>query len=175
MKEVLVVVDMQVDFVSGSLGTKEAQEMIEDCAQFIKNYPHSILVTMDTHQENYLSSNEGKHLPVVHCVKGSPGWNLDPRIQEALHFKEYEVIEKGQFGSLELVKKLEDLAPEKISLIGICTDICVISNALILKAAFPEIEIEVLASFTSATSPKMKDESLELMKINQITIKEKQS
>lgn len=171
MKQVLVVVDMQVDFVTGSLGTKQAQDIIVDSCRFIQQFEGPIFVTMDTHTPKYLNTNEGRHLPVMHCIKNTVGWQLEKHIQKALEDKNYTIIEKGQFGSFDLVHQVVKERPDKISIIGICTDICVLNNALLLKTALPEIEIEVYADLTSATSVKMKDMSLELMHLNQIEIR----
>ena len=169
MKRCLVVVDMQVDFISGSLGTKEALEILR---HIIQQPYDEIYVTMDTHDEHYLSSHEGQQLPVVHCVKDSPGWQLETSIEKELKKKAFVRIEKGQFGSLDLVEALKKSQPDEVDIIGICTDICVVSNALLVKAALPEIIVRVYENATSATSPLMKQESLDVLKMNQVEIKE---
>ncbi|QRG87227.1 cysteine hydrolase family protein [Bulleidia sp. zg-1006] len=172
MKRCLVVVDMQVDFVTGSLGTKEAPEILKVAKRIIQEPYDEIYVTMDTHDNQYLSSNEGRHLPVFHCVKDSPGWQLEASIAEELNKKSFIKIEKRQFGSFELVEALKKSQPDEVDFIGICTDICVLSNAILVKTALSESTISVYENATSATSPLLKEKSLEVLKINQVEIKE---
>ena len=139
MKKILIVVDIQNDFVDGSLGTAEAQAMIGNAAKKIKDFDGDIFVTYDTHFDNYMSTKEGEKLPVPHCIKGTKGWELNPEIADALAGKDYTEVEKLTFGSVDLPilvkEKIGDQKAE-ITLIGLCTDICVVSNALILKANF---------------------------------------
>lgn len=148
MRKILVVVDMQKDFIDGSLGTKEAQDIVNPVIEKMKSYKKSdIYVTRDTHGDNYLETAEGKKLPVVHCVKGTEGWKLHPKI-EALADPSH-IIDKPTFGSLKLMEVLEQenqKEPLEIELVGLCTDICVVSNALLLKAAMPENTIRVDSS-----------------------------
>lgn len=168
---VLIVVDLQNDFVSGSLGTKEAQAIVPKLEEKIRNFPGRVFFTRDTHEEDYLETQEGKHLPVPHCVRNTSGWEIHPTL-EAL--RTTEAVDKETFGSRELVKVLEALqqeeAIESIELAGLCTDICVISNALLLKAFFPEIPIRVDASCSAGVSPESHARALEAMKVCQIEI-----
>ena len=131
MKKLLVVVDMQKDFIDGSLGTKEAVAIVQNVAAKIRAYQDAgqeVVFTYDTHSENYLDTQEGKKLPVVHCIKGTPGWELDEALQEF----EGKKFEKPTFGSTELGNWAKEQQFSGIELIGLCTDICVISNALLL-------------------------------------------
>ena len=172
MKKILVVVDMQNDFVDGALGTKEAQSIVKNVVEKIKSYD-DIFVTYDTHSENYMQTSEGKKLPVAHCIKGTDGWKLNSEIQQALSGKKYTEVEKITFGSVDLPKLISEYAEDEdfsVELVGLCTDICVVSNALILKANFPEKEITVDASCCAGVSPKTHNASLDTMRCCQINI-----
>ena len=177
MKRFLVVTDMQKDFVDGALGTPEAVAILEAAAGKIAAFEGEIFVTMDTHFENYLSTAEGKKLPVPHCIKGSDGWQLHGAIQKALEENKRAkvvIVEKNSFGSLELPEKLRQAAedePFSVELIGLCTDICVISNAILLKAHFPEQQILVDASCCAGVTPETHRAALDTMKMCQIEIK----
>lgn len=167
MKKVLVVVDIQNDFVDGALGTKEAQGIISAACEKIRNFEGDIFVTLDTHGENYMNTSEGKNLPIPHCIKGTDGWRLNSEIKKSLESKPYTLIEKPTFGS----KKLAELISEKyddshlsVELIGICTDICVISNALTIKAHNPECSITVDSSCCAGVTPEAHEAALEVMK-----------
>lgn len=174
--KVLVVVDMQNDFINGALGTKEAEAVVPGVVEKIREFDGKIIATRDTHGEDYLESEEGKHLPVVHCVKGTEGWEIRREVEEALRAKSgYRVIDKSAFGSVELgecVKKLDETeeSVEEITLIGLCTDICVISNALLLKAYLPEVPVRVEASCCAGVTPQSHEQALEAMKMCQIEI-----
>lgn len=173
MKQILIVVDMQNDFISGSLGTKEAQGIVEAATEKIKNFNGDIFVTYDTHFENYMDTSEGKNLPVPHCIKGTKGWELNERIEEVLSEKKCQRIEKLTFGSVklpQLINKLYGNEKIEIELIGLCTDICVVSNALILKANFPENLIKVDASCCAGVTPDTHNFALDTMKMCQIVI-----
>lgn len=175
--KVLVVIDMQNDFITGSLGTKEAQQIVSRVAEKIKTFSGLVLYTQDTHQQDYLNTQEGKWLPVEHCIKGTKGWRLAPEI-EAL--PQEAPIEKPTFGSISLAQTLQsrqgDSGPlERITLVGVCTDICVISNALLLKAFFPEVPICVDASCCAGVTPESHQRALEAMKACQITIEGEES
>lgn len=173
MKNILVVVDMQKDFIDGSLGSKEAQNITANAAEKIRTHNGDIFVTFDTHFDNYLETAEGKKLPVKHCIKGTPGWELDSRISDALKTKKYTAVEKLTFGSTNLPKLIEEICGDeekKITLIGLCTDICVISNALILKAHFPESEISVYENCCAGVTPELHQSALAAMKSCQINI-----
>ena len=171
MRNILIVVDMQNDFIDGSLGTKEAQGIVTSVAEKIRNFEGDIYGTLDTHEEDYLSTQEGKNLPVVHCVKGTEGWELNPSVAELI---DEPAIEKPTFGSVRLGEVLAALsrkAPvEDITLIGLCTDICVISNAMIAKAYLPEVPVIVDASCCAGVTPASHNNALEAMKVCQIQV-----
>ena len=174
--KVLVAVDMQNDFINGALGTKEAEQIVPGVVEKIREFDGTVIATRDTHGENYLESEEGKHLPVVHCVEGTEGWQISREVEEALRAKpEYFIIDKPTFGSVELgeyVKKLDETEGpvEEIILIGLCTDICVISNALLLKAYLPEVPVLVEASCCAGVTPQSHSQALEAMKMCQVEI-----
>lgn len=173
MKHFLVVVDIQNDFVDGSLGTAQAEKIIDSCVVKIKNFDGEIFVTFDTHTDDYMSSAEGKKLPVVHCVKGTDGWKLNSKIEQALTHKRYTSVEKITFGSVDLPKLIKDAAGDSdfdITLIGLCTDICVVSNALILKAYFSDKEIYVDSNCCAGVTPQSHNDALSVMRSCQINI-----
>ena len=173
MKKFLVIVDMQKDFVDGSLGSKEAQAMIPAAVKKIKGFKGEIFVTLDTHSKNYLETAEGKKLPVVHCVKGTDGWQLDENIKAALGKKEYTPVEKGTFGSVKLPKLIKNAAgdePFSVEFIGLCTDICVVSNVLLVKASFPEAPISVDSACCAGVTPEKHEAALETMRSCQIDV-----
>ena len=173
MKHFLVVVDIQNDFVDAALGTSEAVSIIPAASQKIKNFGGEIFVTFDTHFENYLETNEGKNLPVKHCIKGTKGWDLNPEIEKALSGKKYTAVEKLTFGSTELPRLIEAAANGEdfdVTLIGLCTDICVVSNALILKANFPEKEIIVDKSCCAGVTVDSHNAALLTMQMCQIKV-----
>ena len=174
MKKFLIVVDMQKDFIDGALGTKEAQAMVENALEKILSFDGEIIATMDTHSENYLSTAEGKKLPVPHCIAESDGWQLDVRIEEALKRRGYATLEKPGFGSTELPQLVRRMAGDEadisIEMIGLCTDICVVSNALLLKAAMPEVKISVDASCCAGVTLEKHLAALETMRSCQINV-----
>lgn len=169
MKKILIVVDMQNDFIDGALGTKEAVAILPAAVKKIKEWEGDIFVTLDTHFENYMNTGEGKKLPVPHCIKGSEGWKLNKDIASALEGRRYTVVEKNTFGSKDLPgligKSGTDFSAE---LIGLCTDICVISNALLLKAFYPENEITVDLSCCAGVSKERHDAAAEILNSCQI-------
>lgn len=170
MKKLLVVVDMQKDFIDGSLGTKEAQLIVPNVAEKIRQYQEngdSVAFTLDTHTENYAQTQEGSRLPVVHCVKNTPGWELD----ESLRQFAGKTFEKPSFGSRTLAEWAEKEQFAGIELVGVCTDICVISNALLLKAYLPEARITVDSSCCAGVTPESHRNALEAMRMCQIDIK----
>ena len=175
MKKVLIAIDLQNDFIDEALGTKEAVDIVEACVQKIRSYQGDfVFATMDTHAENYLETVEGKHLPIVHCVKSTHGWQLNDRIQEALQEVDATIIEKPTFGSEQLVKEIKKLAetePLEIEIIGLCTDICVVSNALLLKAALYETPIYVDPSCCAGVTPESHQAALTTMKMCQIDLR----
>lgn len=168
MKRTLIVIDMQNDFIDGTLGTPEAQEIVLRADEIIEDYASRgdrIIYTRDTHEENYLSTSEGKKLPVVHCVRGTHGW----QIADGLYREGCEIIDKPSFGWTKWTDSFDE-APEALLLIGLCTDICVVSNALILKAAFPNAEITVDASACAGVTPATHTAALQTMKMCQINV-----
>ena len=175
MKKILIVVDMQKDFVDGALGTKEAQGILDNVVEKIQNHDGDIIVTYDTHFENYMETLEGENLPVPHCIKGTDGWQLDGKVQSALQNKEYKAIEKLTFGSTELPEYIKANYNQKdieIELIGLCTDICVVSNALLLKANFLETKISVDAACCAGVTVDSHNAALTTMKMCQINVKD---
>ncbi len=174
MKKFLVVVDMQNDFIDGALGTSEAVSTIDNAVKKIKDFDGEIFLTLDTHYDDYLQTSEGKKLPIKHCIKGTDGWKLNNKIISALNGKKYVTVEKSTFGSTELPTLIQKAACNEnftIELIGLCTDICVVSNALILKAAFYENEISVDSHCCAGVTPKTHNSALDTMKMCQINIK----
>lgn len=174
-KRFLIVVDMQKDFIDGSLGTAEAQAIVPAAAERIRAARKAgeiVIATLDTHGENYLETPEGKKLPVVHCVKGTAGWRLDPQIEDALG--DSPRLEKPTFGSVRLPELIREAVEEadglSIELIGLCTDICVVSNALLLKAHFPEAAIAVRAGCCAGVTPALHAAALQTMRSCQIDI-----
>ena len=172
MGKVLVVVDMQKDFVDGALGSKEAVEIVDNVVNKINEFEGTIFVTYDTHPDNYMETREGKYLPVPHCIKDTDGWKLNDKVQKALEGKEYKEIYKPTFGSTKLTEEFTDCEENKVevTLIGLCTDICVISNALLLKATYPEMDITVDANCCAGVTPKKHEAALEVMRSCQINI-----
>ena len=172
MKKVLVVVDMQNDFVDGALGSAEAQAIVHNVCKKIEEFQGDLYVTFDTHYENYMQTLEGKKLPVPHCIEGSEGHALHPQVAAALAGKAYTPIIKKTFGSFEIAEKLQQTAAEEmeIELVGLCTDICVISNALILRAAFPNTLIRVDQNCCAGVSEQTHEAALSTMRCYQIDI-----
>lgn len=173
MKHFLIVVDMQNDFVDGALGTAEAVAIVPNAVQKIKDFDGEIFATLDTHFENYMQTAEGKKLPVPHCIKGTEGWQLNEEIAKALDEKGYTAVEKKTFGSVDLPALIENAADGDdfdVTLIGLCTDICVISNTLLLKAHFPEAAIAVDEACCAGVTPQAHDAAITAMKSCQIDI-----
>ncbi|HCA05307.1 MAG TPA: amidase [Ruminococcaceae bacterium] len=173
MKRFLVVVDMQNDFVDGALGSSEAAAIVPAAAKKISSFDGEIFVTLDTHFDNYSQTAEGKKLPVPHCVKNTAGHELNADIQNALSGKNYTCVEKHTFGSVDLpvmIKRAASGEAFELELIGLCTDICVVSNALLLKAHFPEEKITVDASCCAGVTPEKHLAALETMQSCQIDI-----
>ncbi len=174
MKKILVVIDMQNDFIDGALGTKEAEAIVDNVIAKIGEYPADcIYATRDTHQKNYLETMEGKKLPVVHCVEGTKGWELNERVEKALAGA--VIMNKPSFGSPELADMLaaeaagqEDM---EIEMVGICTDICVVSNAILLKARLPEVNLVVDAACCAGVTPETHNAALQVMQMCQVEIR----
>ena len=172
MRKILVVVDMQKDFVDGALGSKEAVAIVDNVVNKINEFDGEIIVTYDTHQNNYMKTREGKYLPVPHCIKGTDGWKIDAKVQDALDSKLHNVIHKPTFGSTKLVEMLDGYNQfnTEVTLIGLCTDICVVSNAMLLKANYPEMDIIVDASCCAGVTPESHSAALTTMKMCQINV-----
>lgn len=169
--KILVVVDMQNDFISGALGSDAAQSIVEPVVDKIKNFDGKIIFTRDTHTKDYMQTQEGRKLPVPHCIKDTHGWQIDSRIPV---FSDSVIFDKVTFGSVELSEYLSKLNEketiEQIELVGLCTDICVISNAFLIKAALPECEITVDASLCRGVSEQSHKNALDAMRICQINV-----
>lgn len=169
MKKLLIVVDMQNDFVDGSLGTKEAEGIVAHVKAKVEQYQEqgdTVIFTRDTHTEAYLDTQEGKKLPVVHCVKGTKGWEIIDCLQSYVQ----TVFDKPTFGSVQLAHVVARGGYEQIELVGLCTDICVVSNALLLKAALPEIQICVDSACCAGVTPASHEAALTTMKMCQIEV-----
>ena len=171
MKQFLIVVDMQKDFIDGSLGTPEAVAILPKVAEKVRSFEGEIIFTRDTHETDYMSTLEGKNLPVPHCIRGTAGWEIAP---ELTAIRNGTVIDKPTFGSVELGKLLvaanTEEPIEKVTLVGLCTDICVLSNALLIKAHLPEVEVAVDASCCAGVTPESHLTALAAMKMCQIAI-----
>ena len=172
MRKILIVIDMQNDFIDAALGTKEAQAIVGAVMEKIRSYPaEDVIATMDTHGENYMQTQEGKYLPVPHCIRGSEGWQIRPEIAELLTGA--GIYEKPTFGSTALAADLKALSEKEeieLELVGLCTDICVVSNALLLKACMPEVKITVDASCCAGVTPAKHLAALETMRSCQIQV-----
>lgn len=171
----LIVVDMQKDFIDGSLGTAEAVEIVPKVVSKAKNFEGEVIFTLDTHSDNYMSTQEGRLLPVMHCVEGEEGWRLDEHLEELCKEKKCKTYYKGTFGSESLANDLrmihQESPIEEIELCGLCTDICVVSNALLLKAYLPEVSITVDATCCAGVTTRSHVSALEVMKMCQIIVK----
>ena len=176
MARYLIVVDMQKDFIDGSLGTAEATAIVEPVNQLVAGWEGLVIFTRDTHHENYMETQEGRNLPVPHCIYGTDGWQLEPGLQRQCDARKSRVFDKPTFGSMDLSvylsEKYAEDAIDEIVLVGLCTDICVISNAMILKATFPEVPISVDASCCAGVTTESHRTALEAMKAVQIEVKE---
>ncbi len=179
MKKILIVIDMQNDFIDGALGTKEAVSIVPNVVRKIQAYREleeaCILATRDTHKENYMETQEGQYLPVPHCIKGTKGWEIRPEILEAMGVSAEDpcIYNKPTFGSRKLAKAIRRMSKEEeieIELVGLCTDICVVSNALMLKAFMPEVKISVDSACCAGVTPKKHEAALETMRSCQIQV-----
>lgn len=168
MSKILIVVDMQNDFIDGALGTKEAAAIVPYVKDVIESFDGKVYFTRDTHFENYMETQEGANLPVPHCIKGTDGWQIRAEL-DAL--RRTEAIDKLTFGSSALVDVLKaEKDIESITFVGLCTDICVISNAMVVKAFFPEVPLIVDAKGCAGVSSESHQRALEAMKVCQIKI-----
>lgn len=168
--KVLCVIDMQNDFIDGALGTKEAEAIVDSVSAKIGEYRRNgdkVIFTRDTHYDNYMSTQEGRNLPVPHCIEGSDGWQISPKLSVG----DSTVIDKPSFGLLELGEYIASLSDvEEVELVGLCTDICVISNAMIIKAKLPEVRVSVDSGCCAGVTPDSHGNALEAMKMCQIEI-----
>lgn len=172
VRKILIVIDMQNDFIDGSLGTKEAEGIVGAVKEKIRSYSiENVIATMDTHEKEYLSTQEGQNLPVEHCIRETKGWEIREDIAGLL--KGAKIYEKPTFGSVKLaedIKKIAENEEIELEIIGLCTDICVVSNALLLKAAVPEVKISVDSSCCAGVTPESHAAALQTMKACQIAI-----
>lgn len=167
MKKALIVIDMQNDFVNGSLGNEEIKAIVPAVVKKINDWDGIVITTMDTHDDDYMRTLEGKKLPVPHCMRGTEGWELNDEVLSALPAN-YLSVEKSTFGSYSLPKWLTQF--KEIHIIGVCTDICVVSNALLLRAHYPNTVIVCDASCCAGTTPEKHKAALEVMKSCQIEV-----
>ena len=172
MRKILIVVDMQNDFIDAALGTREAVAIVEAVKDKIRSYrPEDVIATMDTHGEDYMKTQEGENLPVEHCIRGTEGWKIRPDIAELLTGA--RIYEKPTFGSTALAEDLKALSEKEeieLEIIGLCTDICVVSNALLLKAFMPEVRISVDAACCAGVTPESHQAALTTMKYCQVHV-----
>ena len=170
-KDYLIVVDMQNDFITGVLGSAEAQAIVPAVVDLVKSFsPDNIWFTRDTHYENYLNTAEGQHLPVEHCIKGSDGWHVIDEVKDAFGGA-LAYVNKETFGYSDWAKVLPDANQiGSITLCGVCTDICVVSNVLIIKALYPEVPISVVANCCAGVTPEKHEAALETMRSCQINV-----
>lgn len=178
MKRILIVVDMQNDFIDGALGTKEAVAIVPAVCKKIREYePDCIYATRDTHTEDYLNTQEGRCLPVVHCVRGTKGWEVAEEVAKAMPSAVY--VDKPSFGSEKLAGMIRERFEQEcgsdpsemtVELVGLCTDICVVSNALLLKAYLPEVSVSVDASCAAGVTPESHRAALQTMRMCQVHV-----
>ena len=172
MKKLLIVVDMQNDFIDGSLGSQEAQAIVPNVIDKINNWDGEIIVTQDTHYDNYLETREGKYLPVKHCIEGTRGHKVNECVFGALvkHHSNFAYLNKITFGSTALPEIIRGQNFDYVEIVGLCTDICVVSNAMLLKAHYPELDITVDASCCAGVTPETHKAALTTMKMCQINV-----
>ena len=164
----LIVVDMQVDFIDGSLGSPQARAIVPKVVDLVNRFNGQVIFTRDTHGPNYLKTQEGRKLPVEHCIHGTSGWQICRELQPFAR----DVVDKLSFGSIALPRLLaQNGTPEEITLCGLCTDICVISNAMILKSAFPETPVYIEASCCAGVTPESHETALNAMRAVQIEVR----
>lgn len=164
----LIVVDMQADFIDGSLGSPQARAIVPKVVDLVNRFDGQVIFTRDTHGPNYLKTQEGRKLPVEHCIHGTPGWQICRELQPFAR----DVVDKLSFGSIALPRLLaQNGTPEEITLCGLCTDICVISNAMILKSAFPETPVYIEASCCAGVTPESHETALNAMRAVQIEVR----
>lgn len=167
MKKVLIVIDMQKDFVDGSLANQAAQEIVTPIAEYIRAFDGKVIATRDTHGTEYLTTAEGKRLPVEHCIKGTDGWKITDEIVAALQERNAVILDKPTFGYLGWGMLGEY---DEAVLVGTCTDICVVSNALILKAMFPDLNLKVVGNLCAGTTKENHSAALQVMRCCQVDV-----
>lgn len=166
----LVVVDMQKDFIDGALGTAEAVKIVPRVKEYIESFDGCVVFTRDTHNDDYMNTQEGKNLPVPHCIKGTEGWKICEELAPLAEGK--KIFDKPTFGSTELAAYLVFQGDaESVTLIGLCTDICVISNAFLIKANLPEVNVSVVETCCAGVTPESHANALEAMKMCQIEVR----
>lgn len=170
MKKILLVVDMQNDFISGALGSNEAEAIVENAVKRVNEFDGEVIFTRDTHFENYEQTQEGRKLPVRHCIKDTYGWEVCDELKALPVYEKSRKIDKLTFGSDELAVFVKEEKPDEVYLLGLCTDICVISNAMIVKAFSPETEVTVFADSCAGVTPDSHKTALDAMKMCQINI-----
>ncbi len=172
MRKILCVIDMQNDFITGTLGTKEAEGILENVRGKMATYDKKdIVATQDTHNTNYLNTQEGINLPIEHCIKGSEGWAIHSALQPFLLAE--QIFEKNTFGSEQLADFLKAEYEKEafvLEMLGLCTDICVVSNALLCKAKIPELKIVVDGACCAGVTPESHEKALDIMRMCQINI-----
>lgn len=172
--DLLIVIDMQNDFIDGALGTNEAAAIVPAVAERIRRHHGSVFYTLDTHGDDYLNTQEGHYLPVPHCQKGSDGWALNDEIARALRMQNARAFEKPTFGSTALMQAVQSAHAEhpftSITLVGVCTDICVISNAMLLKAALPNVPLYIDAALCAGVTPESHETALRAMEACQMAV-----
>lgn len=173
MAKTLIIIDMQNDFISGDrLGSVKSEIIVQPLCDYIKNFDGNIICTRDTHNWNYLNTLEGTYLPVEHCIEGTAGWCIDDRILQALRDKRYRILDKYYFGTLSWDRDdIRNMMKSEIEICGLCTDICVVTNALILRTIFPESKITVLSDLCAGSTPKHHESALDVMRQCQIEVK----
>ncbi len=169
-KKALIVVDMQTDFIEGSLGSEEARKIVPNVVKYIEDFDGLVFVTMDTHGEDYMKTVEGKHLPVPHCMLGSNGWIIDRNVNQALKKKQVlHIYNKDTFGCIKLFEEIPNEV-EEIYIIGLCTDICVVSQALLAKAFFKDAEVYVVKDCCAGVTPETHEAALTTMKMCHVNV-----
>ena len=173
-KKKLIIIDVQNDFITGSLGTEEARRMLPRLLEKVSRFSGEILLTQDSHSDNYPDTQEGKLLPVSHCIIGTEGWEFHRDLEKLRAERNAKVYRKPCFGSVSLVDDLKDAYEKElldsVELVGICTDICVVSNALMIKSALPELPVYVDASCCAGVTPEKHKAALEVMESCQVIV-----
>ena len=168
-RKLLVIIDMQNDFITGVLGNEECRAVVPNVVEKVRNTDADIVYTLDTHYDNYADTQEGKKLPVKHCIKNTEGWELIPELKDIPALKGFE---KNTFGSVELAEWIKEKGYTEVELTGVCTDICVISNAMTIKAVNPEVEISVDAKCCAGVTPESHRTALNAMKACQKSVED---